>query len=212
MIKATSGGIAQKNIIPAGTHLARCYSMVHVGTVEWTYQGEIKNTDKVRLTFELPDELRIFNADNGEQPMVISKEYTLSLHEKSNLRKELETWRGKKFDDSETENFDVSKLIGQPCYLSIIHSTAKNNNTYANIGGISKLPKGITAPPQINPSFEFNFDDCFDTEWLKSAPVFLQDMIRQTPEYLGRINSLNEQNDRIIIEEGLDHKGNDLPF
>lgn len=46
---------------------------------------------------ELPTELRVFSEKKGEQPLVIDKEYTLSMAEKSNLRKDLKLWRGKEF-------------------------------------------------------------------------------------------------------------------
>ena len=39
--------------VPSGTHIARCYSMVHIGTVTWEYLGEVKETDKVRISFEI---------------------------------------------------------------------------------------------------------------------------------------------------------------
>ena len=56
IIAKSSSTNVQRELIPAGTHIARCYSMIHIGTVEWEYLGEQKNTDKVRLTFELPFE------------------------------------------------------------------------------------------------------------------------------------------------------------
>ena len=27
-------------IVPSGTHIARCYSMIHIGTIEEEYMGE----------------------------------------------------------------------------------------------------------------------------------------------------------------------------
>ena len=41
--------------VPAGTHIARCYSMIHIGTTTWEYLGETKETDKVRISFEIPE-------------------------------------------------------------------------------------------------------------------------------------------------------------
>ena len=40
MIKAK---VKQQNRekVPSGTHIARCYSMVHIGTVTWEYLGEV---------------------------------------------------------------------------------------------------------------------------------------------------------------------------
>jgi hypothetical protein len=34
---------------------------------------------KIRFSFELPTELRVFSEEKGEQPIAIHKEYTLSF-------------------------------------------------------------------------------------------------------------------------------------
>ena len=86
-IIVSNSNSTKKEIVPSGTHIARCYSMIHIGTVEWEYNGEQKFSNKVRLTFELPNEMREFSGE--QKPMVISKEYTLTMHEKSNLRKDI---------------------------------------------------------------------------------------------------------------------------
>ena len=207
-ITAKGVSTAPKEIVPAGTHLARCYSMIHVGTVKWEWQGEVKHTDKVRITFELPNEKRVFNEEAGEMPMVISQEYSLTLHEKSNLRKDLETWRGKAFSEQEIQGFDICNLLGASCYLSIVHSDTKTGTTFAKIGGISKLPKGVECPEQINPTFVFNYEDRFNQDWVDNiAPQFLSDMIKSTPEYQNKT-----KNDNITrTQEGQD-KNDDLPF
>jgi len=72
--------------IEAGSYPARCYSMIHIGTIKENFQGDEKTMNKVRITWELPTELKVFKEENGEQPHVVSKEFTLSLHEKATLR------------------------------------------------------------------------------------------------------------------------------
>ena len=119
---------SKREQVPSGTHIARCFSMVHIGTTTWEYLGETKETDKVRISFEIPGEMRVFSEDQGEQPMVIDKEYTLSMHEKANLRKDLESWRGKTFSDKEAREFDILNLIGIPCSLGVIHKDTKGQD------------------------------------------------------------------------------------
>ena len=80
------GGNFERELIPAGLQVARCYSMIEIGSVAETWEGQSKVSKKVRLTFELPNELRTFKPENGEQPMSISKTFTLSMHEKAGLR------------------------------------------------------------------------------------------------------------------------------
>ena len=177
----------KREIVPSGTHIAICYSMIHIGTVEWEWQGETKHSDKIRLSFELPNEMRDFGGE--EKPMVISKEYTLSLHEKSNLRRDLEGWRGKSFTKEELNRFDVTNLLGKSCNVSIIHKTSKSGNEFAQIGSISGISKGTKCPEQINESFIFNYEDNFNAEWLEQQPDWIQDQIKNTDEYKSKIKT-----------------------
>lgn len=212
MIEAKSSGNTQKELTPAGSHLARCYSMVHIGTIKDTFQGEEKIMNKVRLTWELPGEMRVFNEENGEQPMVISKEYTLSMHEKANLRKDLESWRGKSFTEDQAESFDITVLLGIACMLSVVHTVSKNNgNTYANISNVSGLPKGLKPTPQINPTFEFNYDDKFDTAFVENLPDFLKDKIKSSEEYKNRIAELGGEEQKKVETKDIS-EDDDLPF
>src|SRR3954469_527949 len=119
-INATSNG-TKRELIPAGNYIARCYQMIHIGTVTEFILGEQKTMNKVRIGWELPTETRVFSQEKGDQPLVISKEFTLSMHEKSTLRKTLASWRGKDFNEEQAKSFDVTTLIGAPCMLNIIH-------------------------------------------------------------------------------------------
>ena len=191
-IIAKAGDQKPRELTPAGMQVARCYSMIHIGTNEWEYMGQKKTSNKIRLTFELPNELRVFKEENGKQPMVISSDYTLSMYEKANLRKHLESWRGKSFTNQEAESFDVTKLLGVPCLLNIVHVT-KGDKVYANIGGINPMMKGMECPAQINDTFEFNYDDKFDYGWVMEQPDFIKDQITSTPEFESRTMDLVQE-------------------
>lgn len=208
-INATNEGITRE-IIPASNYIARCYSMVHIGTVLENVMGTEKMLNKVRITWELPTELRVFKEENGEQPMVISKEYTLSMHENANLRKDLESWRGKVFSEDEAKSFDITKLLGIPCMLNIIHKDTKTGKPYALISGITNIPKNMECPIQMNESFEFNFEDKFDVEILEKMPDFIKDKIKRSEEYKKLQNP--ENTDISQDEENLNEENSDLPF
>ena len=168
--------------LEAGSYLGRCYSLIHIGTAEELYLGEPKVQNKIQITFELPTELKVFKEENGPQPVVFSKDFTLSLHPKAGLRKFLESWRGKSFTEAELKGFDLASLLGVPCQLSIAHKTNEAGKTYANIVGISLPMKGTTVPPQVNPTFEFNYDP-FDQAKFDSLSEFVKEKIRKTDEY-----------------------------
>lgn len=215
-IIATSSGSTNFEPCPAGNHVARCYSMVHIGTIEDSYMGETHTVNKVRLTFEFPTERRIFNEEKGEQPYALSKEFTLSMHEKSNLRKMLEGWRGKAFTEAEAKSFDITKLLGVPCMVNVVHREKPDGKVYANIASISAVPKGLTCPDQINKSVVFTVN-YFDWDVFDSFPDFLKDKIRASKEYADLKKSEKKQSEQVFpgeqpVEPPENLFANDLPF
>lgn len=184
IIAKSTGESTQRELIPAGTYVARCYSVVHLGHVTQKYMGEEKVVDLVRFTWELPTELKCFNQDKGMQPCAISKEMTFSLNEKSNLRAMLNAWRGKALTEEEAKAFDLAKLLGQPCMINLIHQPSKSNpeRVYERIAAVLPMMKGMSCPPQVNPSMEFSVLD-FDRPKFESLPSFLQEMIVGSKEY-----------------------------
>lgn len=201
-IYATSSGSQKRETVPAANHVARCYQMIEIGTIEDNFQGEVKMLHKVRLTFELPFETRVFKEENGEQPMSISKEFTLSMHEKSTLRQMLQSWRGKAFTEAEAKKFDVAVLVGVPCMLNIIHKPKKDGEITAVISSITPLAKGTICPPQVNPSRVLSFDS-FDWNLFNSLPDFLKDKIKSSEQFRDLVApEQNHDADRDLIELG----------
>jgi hypothetical protein len=192
--------------VDAGTYVARCIQMIYMGTIEDEFQGQKKQLKKVRITWELPTELKVFKAENGEQPQIISKEFTLSMNEKGTLRKFLQSWRGKAFTEAEANAFDITVLIGKPCMLSVIHKLSKTGNTYAEISSVSTLIKGMTCPKQFNPSLEFNVLK-FDEEKFNSFPDFIKDKIKSSKEYKEMNNNSAPVTPMVQADET-----DDLPF
>lgn len=188
-ITATNKGGGERILAPAGTHLARCYKMIHFGTIEDTYNGESRWVNKVLIEWELPNERRVFDPAKGEQPISISKEFALSMHPKSTLRAFLTSWRGKGFTEEEALAFDVTKLVGASCQLSIIHEPRQKypGEFYAKISGVSALMKGVKAPEQINPSFIFELDP-FKVEIFNQLPDYFKSKVMGSKEYQQLMN------------------------
>ena len=188
-INATTNGNTPRELIPTGNYIARCYKMIHIGTVEEIILGEKKVLNKVRIGWELPTELRVFNEEKGEQPLVIDKEFTLSLYEKSALRGVLKSWRGKDFTEEEAKCFDITKLLGVQCMINIIHKPSKRDasKVYEEIAGITAVPKGITVPAQINSTFCLDYDN-FDESKFNSLPDFIKQKMQTSMEYSALIN------------------------
>ncbi len=167
-------------IAPEGTHHAICVGLVEVGTVDSEWQGETKNLHKIRLTFELPDELHDFNGE--EKPLVVSQEYTLSMGEKANLRKLVEGIIGVAFHDEEAESFNIEELLGKNCLLAIKHKESKTGNKYVIISSASPLMKSMKDKKPFNPIKVLTYEK-WDAEYYSSLPDFLKDAMKATPEY-----------------------------
>jgi hypothetical protein len=168
-------------LIPAGNHIARCYGMVQIGTVKeetGIYAG--KESHKVRISWETPHECHDFG--KGLQPFAIHKEFTLSMNEKATLRKMLESWRGKAFTEEEAERFDITKLLGKPCMINVIHKTSGKGSTYPDISSLATLPKGLECPEQVNQTMELSFDN-WKQHIFDSLPDFVKDKIKKSKEY-----------------------------
>jgi hypothetical protein len=175
-------GSSNFQLIPAGNYIARCYSMVHIGTIEEEYQGQKKMLNKVQLRWETPEEKAVFSQEKGEQPFSVSKEFTCSLHEKSTLRKFLESWRGKGFTEEEARRFDLSKLLGAACMVNVIHKVSASGNKRAEISGISAMPKGFKCPEPINPPLIFTIQQP-DWDVFETLTEFVKEKIKKSKEY-----------------------------
>ena len=159
-------------LVPAGTHQAVAYNVWDLGWQTIDYMGQTKIVGQLIVGWEI-DEI-IPSGDFQGKRFAISKRYTKSLYEKANLCKDLESWRGKAFSDEEKKGFDVEKLIGVNCLLSVVHKTSKKKgNTYAVAGAVMKLPKGSMP---IKPE-----NDRTTPDWVKK----LQDAQTDNPEAHG---------------------------
>lgn len=177
---AKDGGGKKFDPAPQGSHPARCYSVVDLGTQHDTWQGQPNTRRKLRLAFELPDQT--INTDDGPMPMTIGQTYTLSLHEKAALRKDLEAWRGRAFTPEELNGFDLFKLAGVACMLTVIHYKKDDGSTSARIGAIASPPKSMTVPPPVHETI------CYDigmgqNSVFKKLPEWMQKQIVQCDEF-----------------------------
>jgi hypothetical protein len=121
---------------PAGVHQGVCVDVIDLGILDVTWQGQHKKQHKINVAWQI-GELR----DDGK-PFLVFKRYTLSLSEKANLRKDLESWRGRAFTPDEEAGFDVESVIGANCLLNIQHNPV-GDKTYANVVSIMPLVKGM---------------------------------------------------------------------
>jgi hypothetical protein len=144
--------------------------MLRKGKFFWELHGE-DATGKPLLTSE-------------GKPLIQSKEYTMLLSEKANLRRDLEAWRGKAFAEDELKGFDLKNVLGQFCMVNIAHRE-KGDMTYADLKGVSAVPsiyKKQGMPSGINSTLMFSLDK-FDEQVFESLSDNIKETIRKSPEY-----------------------------
>ena len=184
--KDSGGGDFKK--VPPGAYIGRCYSLIDLGTQLTSGQYGEKLQHKIRIAWELFGEdengepLTVL-VDGKEMPMTISKSYTMSLHEKAGLRKDLAAWRGKDFTDEEAKGFDVAKLIGAYCMVNATTSET-NGKTYTNVAGLTPLPGALknAKPAQVHANVIFDLD-APDMTVFSTFHEKLQDAIKKSPEW-----------------------------
>lgn len=188
--------------ISAGMHVARCYAVIDLG-VQFSEVWQ-KEQHKILLIWETDEEMT--TADGEKKPKAISKEFVLSLHEKSDLYKTLISWRGRAFTAEELEGFDVAKVLGAPCLLNIVE-VKKDDKTYHNIGSVSPLIKGQVAPEAVNKQIYFELTK-ESLSQIEELPQWIGDKIRKSITY----SKLTEKPAESYPEETPNIADEDLPF
>lgn len=168
---------------PAGNHIARLYKIVHVGTIQDTYEGKPREINKIALTFELSSELHQFREGEPDRPWSVSREFTFSMGEKANLRKMVEGMIGVALQDEEATSFNIEDLLGKACLLNVVHKKNTVGKTYAQIAGASPLPKGLQAPQQYNKGVILDYEENWNEEVFKSLPQYIQEKMVGSYEY-----------------------------
>lgn len=213
-IAKDSGGGNFKRV-PPGAYIGRCYSLIDLGTQLTTGQYGEKMQHKIRIGWELfgedeNGEPLTVDVDGKEMPMTINKSYTVSLHEKAGLRKDLSAWRGRDFTEDEVKAFDVSKLVGAYCMVNVTTSET-NGKTYSNVAGLTPLPGALRnakpAPVHDHQMFDLDTPDMavFNTFHEK-----LQDAIKRSPEWMRKHPSNKAQS--VTTGHGFETMTDDVPF
>jgi hypothetical protein len=163
-------------LTPEGSHTATCYRVIDLGTQETSYEGKVKQQHKVLIAWELTEEPM-----SDGRPHTMQKRYTLSSSEKATLRKDLESWRGRKFTKEELGKFNISRLLKVSCMMSVTH-TENEGKTYANVAAVMAMPKGIKGPPLVNEPFHFDLSN-FDQATFDKLSDHVKEIIKKSPEY-----------------------------
>ena len=197
MIVTGSASVKEFKIAPTGSHLARLYRIIDLGTQKSEYMGKVNMLRKVKFFWELHgDDLK---TDEGK-PLIQTRNYTLSLGEKASLRKDLESWRGKSFTDDELRGFDLTNLLDKWCMITIQHRES-NGKTYADAVAVTPVPAVVAKaglPSGVNPTLLFDMQK-FDQAVFDSLSDGLKNQIMQSAEFQNKnrkvLNAIEDDED-----------------
>jgi hypothetical protein len=176
-----SSGLKEWKLPDPDTYPARCIRIIDLGTHKNLQFGT--ESRKAKFVFELIGTSNIFKYDQPAQPFLVNKEYSQSLSEKSNLRKDCESWMGRSLTTEELNAFDLDLFLGKPAFVQVKHTISASKKTYANVGTIQQPPKSIAIGNALNQVFSFEigkpgWKEIFPTLWESD-----QKKIAESPEY-----------------------------
>lgn len=171
---ATEGEGVSFELAPQGVYRAVCVWVLDRGEHENSFKPGTTQR-KVSLHFELVDE----SMSDG-RPFMVSNIYTLSLNEKANLRQHLASWRGRDFTAEELKGFDLQNILGAPCQINVLHNIA-GDKTFANIGAIMPLSKGMEKPAAKSTILFYNTQEHDENVWQLIPEGIRNKINRDTP-------------------------------
>ena len=137
----TSGDNKDREKPKAGIHRAICFRIFDLGR-QMDKLGQVR--PKIWVWWELDEKT------SDGRPFTASKQYTASFFKRSNLRKDVESWLNKKFEDN--AEFDVDALIGKTCTLILVES-GEWINVSAVAPDASIVPMKAVNPSDWHPDF-----------------------------------------------------------
>ena len=165
--------------INGGTYPAVCVGVIDLG--EQHNEKFNKYADKVLFIWELPSVL--IDVEGEQKPRWLSRDFSATLNEKSNLTKFLVSWRGKNFTEEELngDGFDLKQMLGEGCLLQVIVEE-KEGKQYNRITGCVGLPAGMPAPVTASDLLWFDMDE-WDDDAIAKFPEWVQGKIKKSTQY-----------------------------
>ena len=181
LIAPVKGG-ADFDPIAEGVYPAIVVGVYDVGTHHSEKWG--KDQRKIVLSWEIPGERIEIERDGETQnlPRLVSSTYTLSLNEKSSLRRVVQALEGHALTDAEAETYDLFDLAGRACQLQITHTT-RDSRTYANVSAVMALPKGMAAPQGEMEPVTFTVDGADPNMLPEGMPGWIVERVKACAEF-----------------------------
>ena len=164
--------------IPEGTKMARICSIVDLGIqpqTDWKTKEVTKSQPRVLISWELPTETIDIEDEDGNvttKPRWISKEYTISSYEMSNLYKLIKVLK----PGIET----LDELLGMACMVTV--GSTENDN--AKVTAVVPVPDGMPVADLEQDGRYFDFDSPTKAGFTVQ-PEWVRDNITGAENYTG---------------------------
>lgn len=209
-VNADSG--SDFELLPPDIYIARCYRIIDLGTQTVTGIYGTQQKPKVMISWEILDDPKM---EDG-RPFSVHSNYTASLDPKSNLFRDLESWRGQPFTDDELADFDLTNVLGTYCQVNVVHS---KDGKFVNVKSVvkakfSKDEKGnYIKPAPINDNVLFDIEKP-DMKVFEALSDGMQKKIMAAPEWNKKSEPTAQVDDVVItdIGEGEPVNIDDIPF
>jgi hypothetical protein len=136
---------------PDGQFVAQCVDAINLGESVETFPGKPeKLVPKCALVFRTGEK----NLDTGEL-IDIAQEFTVSMGEKANLRKALESWRGKPYTEQQIEEgVPIHKLAGNWALITVAQKRSRSDRLYAFVQSVVGVPAAMRTALPTFPVYE----------------------------------------------------------
>lgn len=197
-----------KILVPTGTHFARIFKILDLGTQTSEYKGDEKINRQFSISFEFPKIKHEFRPGEGEKPLARSKDVNFIFTSKnSTLRSALTDLVEAVGDNPFEGNYNIFSLLGKACQVKIEYYTNKKGEERDKITSFStlsdeqkemaKLKPEIYA--QVNPS-QYLYLEAFNVEVFNSLPSWLKDKIGKSPEFQ-KLNVEIPKEEKVDVEK-----------
>ena len=180
---------SDRELAPTGSHRAVLYKLVNLGTLETEWEGKKKMSHKIRLIWELSDEVLEYEYDDKETgqkvkksgPFAVGGKYTYSLGDNSRLLPVVQGMLGTNLTEDERWTFDAQKLLGMPCLVTVIHDEYEGTK-FAKVASVTSLPKAMAKPAQINETIIWDVRE-LSQEAIAELPEYIRKDMEASQEY-----------------------------
>jgi hypothetical protein len=93
----------------------------------------------------------------------------------------LASWRGRDFNPTELQGFDLGSVLGKPCMVSLI-DVEKDGKQFVNIAGVMAAPRGVPVPEARTPVQHFSMDNPHWGVFATLSPRLVEQM-EASPEF-----------------------------